>query len=63
MLKHGLSGLDLVKQIQQEVWNLEIKDEDKLKLVEKCGEIEFRMVEGSDDFVQLTALLSSFVGK
>jgi len=60
MLKHGLSGLDIVKQIQKEVWNLDIEDEKKVELVERCGEIEFRMVEGSDEFVQLESLLASF---
>ena len=60
MLKHGLSGLDMIKQIQKEVWNLNIEDEKKLKLVEKCGEIEFRMVEGSDEYLQLESLLASF---
>jgi len=61
MLKHGLSGIDAIKQIQKEVWNLDIEDTKKLKLVEKCGEIEFRMVEGSDEYLQLESLLASFV--
>lgn len=61
MLKHGMSGLDIIKQIQKEVWNLNIEDEKKLRLVEKCGEIEFRMVEGSDEFLQIEALIASFM--
>jgi replication factor C small subunit len=61
MLKHGLSGLDIIKQIQKEVWSLDINDERKVKLVDKCGEIEFRMVEGSDEFIQLEALLANFL--
>jgi replication factor C small subunit len=61
MLRHGLSGLDVIKQIQKEIWNLDIIDERKIKLVDKCGEIEFRMVEGSDEFIQLEALLANFV--
>jgi len=60
MLKHGLSGIDIIKQIQQEIWKLDIKDEQKLTMIEKCGEIEFRMVEGSDEFVQLESLIASF---
>ncbi|MBW2969334.1 replication factor C small subunit [Candidatus Woesearchaeota archaeon] len=60
MLKYGLSGLDLLKQIQKEVWDLEIENRDKVKLVDKCGEIEFRMTEGADEFVQLEALLACF---
>jgi DNA polymerase III delta prime subunit len=30
----------------------------KADLVAKCGETEFRMVEGSDEFVQLEAFLA-----
>lgn len=63
MLKHGLSGLDIVKQIQGEIWNLKIPDNRKVDLVDKCGEIEFRMVEGSDEFVQLEGLIASFMKK
>lgn len=61
MLRHGLSGLDVIKQIQAEIWDLKLDDETKIKLVDKCGEIEFRMVEGSDEYVQLEALLSNFI--
>ncbi len=62
MLKHGLSGLDIIKQIQKEVWNLNINDKEKIKLIDKCGEIEFRMVEGSDEYLQLETLLANFIG-
>lgn len=61
MLKHGLSGLDMIKYIQGEIWNLKLADDKKMKMVEKCGEIEFRMVEGSDEFLQLESLLASFI--
>jgi replication factor C small subunit len=61
MLNYGLSGLDIIKQIQQEIMNLNIDNEKKMLLMEKCGEIEFRMTEGSDEFIQLEALLSQFV--
>lgn len=61
MLQHGLSGEEIVKQIQEQVWHLPITDRTKMQLIEKCGEAEFRMVEGSDEFIQLEALLSSFV--
>ena len=61
MLNYGLSGLDIIKQIQSEILNLNIDNEKKMKLMEKCGEIEFRMTEGSDEFIQLETLLSQFV--
>ncbi len=62
MLNHGLSGLDIVKAIQKEVLDLQMDDEKKLNIIERCGEIEFRLVEGSDDFIQLEALLA-FIAK
>ena len=61
MLKESISGTDIIKAIQKEVWNLPIEPEIKVKLTEKTGETEFRMTEGSDEFVQLQALLASFV--
>jgi len=61
MLENGLSGVDLIKHIQREVWNLHIPDRKKVDLIEKCGEIEFRMTEGSDDFIQLEAFLASVI--
>lgn len=60
MLNYGLSGIDIIKQIQKEILNLDIANEKKMLLMEKCGEIEFRMTEGSDEFIQLEALLSQF---
>lgn len=58
MLNYGLSGLDIIKQIQKTVWELKVDDRKKLKLVEKCGETEFHIVEGSDEFLQLEAYLA-----
>lgn len=61
MLKESISGQDVIKAIQKEVWALQIEPEIKVRLTEKTGEVEFRLVEGSDEFIQLEALLASFV--
>ncbi|MBT3405333.1 replication factor C small subunit [archaeon] len=61
MLKESISGQDVIKGIQKEIWNLPVEPEIKVKLTEKTGEAEFRIVEGSDPFIQLQALLASFV--
>jgi len=61
MLKESISGQDVIKAIQKEIWNLQIEPDIKVRLTEKTGEIEFRLVEGSDEFIQLEALLASFV--
>ena len=61
MLKESISGQDVIKAIQKEIWNLPIEPQIKVKLTEKTGEIEFRIVEGSDPFIQLQSLIASFV--
>jgi len=61
MLKESISGQDVIKAFQKEIWNLPIEPELKVRLTEKTGETEFRIVEGSDPFIQLQALLASFV--
>ena len=61
MLRQSISGQDIVKAIQKEIWNLPVEPEIKVRLTEKTGEAEFRIVEGSDPFIQLQALLASFI--
>jgi len=61
MLRESVAGSDVIKAIQKEIWNLDVDPELKVRLTEKTGETEFRLVEGSDEFIQLEALLASFV--
>ena len=46
------------KSMQKEIWNVTIEPEIKVRLTEKTGEIEFRMVEGADEYVQLESFLA-----
>tara|TARA_Y100000310_G_C20683029_1_gene817167 strand:+ start:2506 stop:3537 length:1032 start_codon:yes stop_codon:yes gene_type:complete len=59
MLNYGLSGSDIIKQMANEVWNLNTTDRKKVILLDKCGEVEFRLVEGSDEYLQLEAFLAT----
>jgi replication factor C small subunit len=61
LIKYGLSGEDIIKQIHQTIFDLALPDETKVKLIEKAGEIEFRLIEGSNAHIQLEALLANFV--
>ncbi len=58
ILDYGLSGLDIIKQMQQSVMDMQTNEKVKMKLIEKCAQTEFRIVEGSDEFVQLEGLLA-----
>jgi replication factor C small subunit len=59
MLNYGLSGADAIRQIQKEVLALDMDNKKKMILIDKCGEAEFRISEGSDAFVQLEAFLAN----
>ncbi|MDD3174851.1 MAG: replication factor C small subunit [Candidatus Nanoarchaeia archaeon] len=61
MLEYGLSGTDVIVQLQKEIWNLDIDDKVKLQFVKDCGEGEFHLIEGADEFIQLESLLAGFV--
>jgi len=60
LIQYGLSGEDIIKQIHQSIYDLAIPDEAKVKLIEKTGETEFRLIEGANDHIQLEALLAQF---
>jgi replication factor C small subunit len=60
LVKYGLSGEDVIKQIHQNIFDLPIPDDSKVRLIEKAGEIEFRLIEGSNAHIQLEALLAQF---
>ena len=61
MIMYGLSGQDIIKQIHSSFFELSITDTEKVRLMDKTGEIEFRIVEGSNERIQLEALLAYLV--
>ena len=61
LLTYGLSGEDIIKQIHRSFFDLSISDYDKVMLIDKTGEIEFRIVEGSNERIQLESLLAHLV--
>ena len=61
MLEKSLTGVDIIKGIIGSLPILEIDERIKLKVLEKCGEVEFRLVEGSDEYIQLESLLATLV--
>ncbi len=60
LIKYGLSGDDVVKQIHRNIFELGIDDDLKVALVDRTGEAEFRIVEGSNERIQLESLLAHF---
>ncbi|MBI2076492.1 MAG: replication factor C small subunit [Candidatus Aenigmarchaeota archaeon] len=60
MFDHGLAGEDIIKEIHSQVFELDMPDIRKINLIEKVGEYEFRLTEGSNAQIQLEALLAQF---
>lgn len=58
MINYGLSGQDIIKQIHRSYYELSVSDSEKVRLIDRTGEAEFRMVEGSNERIQLEALLA-----
>ncbi|MCC7552673.1 replication factor C small subunit [Candidatus Micrarchaeota archaeon] len=61
MIEYGMSGEDVLLQIYKEVPNLDISEENKIRLVDKIGEFNFRIVEGANERIQLEALLAQIM--
>jgi len=61
MINFGLSGEDIIRQIHSAFFDLPITDGEKVRLMDKTGEIEFRIVEGANERIQLEALLAYLV--
>jgi replication factor C small subunit len=59
--KYGVAGIDIIRQIHREIFRTGIPEPLKIKLAGITGEIDYRLVEGSDEEVQLSALLAKLV--
>lgn len=61
--RHGLSGEDIVAGIHRAVFDLPVSEDAKVRLVDRVGEAEFRMVSGASERIQLEALLAHFANE
>jgi replication factor C small subunit len=58
ILKYGVAGSDIIKQIHTAIFRSMLPDSWKVTLSEAVGEADFRLVQGADVEVQLSALLA-----
>jgi len=61
IIRKGLAGSDIVAEIHRQIPSLNIDDKAKVELIEKCGEVDFRISEGANELIQLESLLASFL--
>ncbi len=61
LVTQGLAGDDILQQIHREIFDLDIPDPLKVKLIDRLGEFDYRIVEGADERIQLEAALAYLV--
>ena len=61
MIRYGMSGEDVIMQVYNEVVRLDVPDAQKVALVDRVGEYDFRMTEGANERIQLEALLAQIM--
>lgn len=61
LLVQGLAGSDIITEIHKQIYSLNIPEESKVRLIEKCGEFEWRISEGGNELIQLEALIAQFL--
>ena len=60
MIKRGVSGIDIIRQIHSELFHLDLPDTLMMDLANTVAEYDFRIVEGANEDIQLSALLAQF---
>jgi len=58
MISYGLSGEDVLLQMNREIMGLQIEDKLKVRIIDLVGDANFALVEGANERIQLEALLA-----
>jgi len=63
LIDDGLSGVDILRQMHREVFKLNIPDDMKIEMLFHLGEVDFRLVEGGTERIQLEGLIARFAAE
>ncbi len=55
----GMAGGDVIDQLHRSVWGFDLPERETVRLMERIGEIDYRIADGANERVQLEALLAS----
>ena len=58
LVEYGLSGVEIMKQVHSEIFNMKIPEKKKVNLADVVGEADYRISQGADEEVQLSAMLA-----
>lgn len=61
MGSYGFSGTEIIRQVQREIFKMsDLTPEQKAELSSLIGEYDFRLTQGANSDIQLSALLAQF---
>jgi replication factor C small subunit len=61
MGSYGFSGTEIIRQVQREIFKMsDLTPEQKAELSSTIGEYDFRLTQGANSDIQLSALLAQF---
>ncbi|MEM2942540.1 MAG: replication factor C small subunit, partial [Candidatus Bathyarchaeia archaeon] len=58
LIEYGISGQDILKQLHTEVFQMDLPEKRRIRIAEVLGEVDYRLAQGADEEVQLSALLA-----
>jgi replication factor C small subunit len=61
MINYGMSGEDVLLQMYRTIDSLDLTEKEKVILMDKIGEYNFRLVEGANEAIQIEALLAQLL--
>ncbi len=62
LVNYGLSGEDLIRLMHRELVDSNIDDSLKVMIADRMGEVEYRLVGGASERIQILALLAYMAG-
>ena len=60
LMDNGISGDEILAQMHRLVINMDIPAREKVELMDRIGEADYRITEGANEKIQLDALIASF---
>jgi replication factor C small subunit len=63
LIEYGIPGQSIVKELHSEIFKIELPERKKVKIAEAIGEVDFRLAQGADEEVQLSALLAKIASE
>ncbi|MBS7623288.1 replication factor C small subunit [Candidatus Bathyarchaeota archaeon] len=63
LIEYGISGQDILKQLHTEVFQIDLPEKRRIQIAEVLGEVDYRLAQGADEEVQLSALLAQIASK